>query len=305
MSLRSSTWQRDPNHPQGPIGAPEHDILVQIGRFGYLSAEQVNTLLYSHGSIQGTRARLQKLFQQGYLNRRGLSKRMGKGAALALHSLDYPGYHYLRKLGLAPEGRFRVEPVEDFFLRHTLAANQLVVLSHALARHLPSVELCRFQSERELKQHPVYVNCGRERVGVVPDGWVEFRLSPADSEEGYQVPILWELDRATTQRLAFQRKIAALSSYIQGPYQEEFATETVTIAIAVAVGGQRRLSDTLSCTEATLTQLATQELAPWFLFSSFDPQQLDPMTLFAEPIWVSPFSQEPQSLLPQEVSHRG
>jgi hypothetical protein len=294
---RAPRWQRDPDYPQGRIGEPEHKILCAIARFGYLSAEQLNTLLYSPGSIQGTRKRLQNLYQWGYLKRRPLAKPLGKGAALALYRLDHLGYSYLKKMGLEPQGRFRPdEEPEDFFLRHSWAANELLVLTHELLRETTAIEIVRFETERELKLHPVYIQLGAERVGVVPDGWAHLRV---DLEQDiYELPICWELDRGTRDRSSFQRTIAARLAYIQDPYQAEFGTNSVTLAYAIAAGGQRRVEEVVSWTERVLAQLGARQFAPWFLFSEFDPEQTEALELFSAETWFSPFSAQPQSLLP-------
>src|SRR5689334_2509566 len=74
----------------------------------------------------------------------------------------------------------------------------------------------RFETDSELKRHPVYFEGPGYKVGVAPDAWV--LLTNGEDEYG----IAWELDRATEQRTVFREKIRMLIYYSQGAYAAEF-----------------------------------------------------------------------------------
>lgn len=294
MPVRFPRYSRIEQSPKITINKSRHRLLEAIGKFSYLSAYQLTHLLYSKGALQNVRDNLKLLYQARYVRRVYLPHlSRHRGSPLAVYCLDRLGYQYLKSHGLAPEGRFSPNEnaeKEVLFLRHTQSANDLLILARLLAQEDPDLELYRMLTERELKRQPVYVHVGRERVGVVPDGWVDLRKG------NLQACIAFELDRNTVSKNNWQRKVLALAAYSQGPYQEAFDTESLTIAV-VTTASERRLNELLNWTEAVLDDPSGRDFAPFMFFASFDPAAIEPRDTFYSPIWRQPFSDSPLPLL--------
>lgn len=293
MSQRLPKYHRAEHFPDVAIGRPKHLILEAVGRYHYLSADQLARLLFSPGSLTYVRDHLKELFHARYLSRLFPPTLAPRGAHKAVYTLDRRGYAYLKGQGLEPPGRFR--PSENaerewLFMRHTQSANDLLILAALLARQDPQLELYRILTEHELKRQPVYVTVDGHRVGVVPDGWVDLRRGDL------QTCLAFELDRGTVSRKDWQRKVLALAAYSHGPYQEAFDTESLTIAI-VTTASARRLNELLTWTEAVLEDAAAEEFAPVMFFAAFDPATIEPREAFYSPIWQQPFADSSVPLL--------
>src|SRR6478672_13780202 len=128
---RVPRFSRDPNYPPITINHSKHQLLQAVGRYTYLTAPQLTRLLYSQGSLTFVQEQLSQLYQAKYLERLYPYPTTPKGAPLAAYCLDNLGYQYLKEAGVAPEGRFRASDQgkrHPFFLRHSLAANDLLIL---------------------------------------------------------------------------------------------------------------------------------------------------------------------------------
>jgi hypothetical protein len=263
-----------------------------VGQFSYLSSFQITRLLYSQNSLKFVQHHLKELYQAGYLNRLFLPTITARGSALAVYTLDQKDYAYLKAVGQEPAGRFRASEQSErewLFLKHTLAANDLLVLSHQLARQDQSVQLARFYTEHQLKQSPASVQMGKERVRVVLDGWVDLRKYWPGQTRQAQHCLAFELDRATTGFKSFSTKIRTRVAYLNGPYQRQFGTQSSTITF-VTLGGERRLSELLAWTQDTLAAINAQQSGFYFLFAAFDPAVINAQEAFYSPIFRQPFS---------------
>lgn len=279
------------------INRTKMNILSCLAQYQYLSAVQLTRLLYGK-SLKMVQQNLAELLADGYVQFVPYwppSVRVLRGGrARRIYTFDRAGYAYVKGLRDNPAGRFR--PSErskrrPITLEHTLAANDLLILSHIFCKRHPEVQVARFETEAELKRHPVYIGEFSPKVAVIPDAWM--LLVNGEDEYG----IAWELDRATENRGAFCEKIRMLVYYSQGPYTREFAADSLTIAIVAAEGGVNRVRSMHSWTEAELTDLGAQALSSTFLFAAFNPEQADPDDVFLSPIWWQPFAKEPVSLV--------
>jgi hypothetical protein len=285
VAKRLGRYQRAADYPPITISKPEHQLLEAIARFGYISASQLTRLLYAETSKTFVQLKLEGLYHHAYVERIPVPPTTARGGtSLPAYTLDRKGWDYLKGLGLV-EGKFKSAEAakEPMFLRHSLSSHDLLILTHSLAKSHPRIELARFETEAELKAHPVLVTAQGEKTKVMPDGWVELHI---DSED--QVCLALELDRNTIKRGAFTKKVAALIGYSQGMYQKEFGTESLTIAWVAALGGERRLKEMIYWTEVTLSQIGASNKADMFRFAAFDPAASDPSNLVS-PIWFRPF----------------
>lgn len=273
------------------IGAPKEKLLRAIARYPYLSAPQAARYQFSKGSLTYVRKHLRELYQAGYVQRVPLMPIRPHGAHLWTYILTGRGVAYVRELGIDVTGRVRESEQRErqqLFLRHTMAANELMILAELLPERDPRVQVTRLLTERELKQAPVYVEGDDgKRVGVIPDGWVEFgtRTRPW--------AIAFELDRGTVSRKSWVAKLDAYAAYIAGPYQQAFETTSLTIAV-VTTAGPRRLHDLRTWTKAAWGDALLTDL---LLFTALDPEQVEPETLFLGPVWQSAGEGQPVPLV--------
>lgn len=282
MATRLPRYERVSDYPKIRIGRPKHLLMMTLARFGYLSAEQLTALLYSPSSLGFVREHLKELFHAEYVKRKFIANPVPYGSPLAIHVLDSKGGKHTDS---APPDT----DVGITFLEHTLAANQLIVLSRLLKREDPASELVAYQTERELKR--------MAGSAVIPDGWVHIsRLWPgkATSNQHY---IGWELDRGTIQQRAFRKKLRALVSWVEDDYARQFGVTGLTIAFVVESGPPRRLEQIIRWTEEELENSPLGHYSSLFLFARFDPAAVTPTRTFHEPIWRVPFGDQVVPLL--------
>jgi hypothetical protein len=106
----------------------------------------------------------------------------------------------------------------------------------------------------------------------------------------------FEMDRGTEERKQIQRKIRGYLRYVEGPYQEAFQSESLTIAY-VTTAGQRRLTDLVHWTEGVLRDVSAESQADLFRFAAFDPGEIEPAAVFDAPLWLRPFNEQAVPLL--------
>lgn len=216
------------------------------------------------------------------------------GSAPLVYTLARKGLNALRDMGQEVLARYRPAEVRELsylHLVHTLALNDLLIVLELLARTESRLEIAELRHERTLKLEPVSVQLPiGTTAAVIPDAWLDLRI-----HGHYQECYCLELDRGTTGQKAWRHKIAALLAYVDGPYQDTFGTESVTIAV-VATPGPARRDELLHWTEAELQAEGRQAQADVFRFGILDAER-DPAELFLAPCWFEPFQRTPVSFL--------
>src|SRR5687767_15064897 len=89
------------------ITASDDAILDAIGRYYFLTSEQVCRLLFSQGSLTYVRARLKLLAERRYCARLFLPRPSPYGSAPSVFSLSRKGLGYLQSCGRPVPDRFR------------------------------------------------------------------------------------------------------------------------------------------------------------------------------------------------------
>src|SRR5215210_1097101 len=105
MSNRLPRFTRAPDYPKIQINRPKQRLLEALVRYTYLSAEQANRLLRTLRSLRNTQRDLSSLYHAAFVQRLFLPPRGPQGTALAIYTLDNLSYDWLKRQGLAPEGR--------------------------------------------------------------------------------------------------------------------------------------------------------------------------------------------------------
>lgn len=285
-------------------------ILLALGRYTYLRIDQLAKLLPASQSPRHGRARppdsrryLQQrtklLVDHGYLGRRYLYPAGPSVKAPAMFWLDARGIAVVRDLEaplVPPPKSSEVAGASPSHLRHTLLANDLLILSELLSRQQPEqVWPERLLTERELNRQGVSVVLRDGTPSLVkPDGFVDLRIDRGADDE--QICICWELDNGSEYKVAWFQKLARLLAFAAGPYQAWAGTTALVIAV-VATTGPARTARLLSLTEEFLLTQHAAEAAPLFRFCSLDPTEATPDELYYQPIWWVPFRDAPVPLI--------
>lgn len=286
---------------------PRHEAILRgLHTYYFLTIPQMlHVLGFSAKSSTHAWELCNELRQQSYIKPYPFPHTVPVGRPAQVWVLDRKGCLYLRDLGLEVGTHLRTvsEPEYGYlFLKHTLFVNDLLIAASLLPRQRPSVDMAEMRHERALKREsasvPIRVKVQGEWKekprGVVPDGWLDFRVTDPHRKIWRQ-PVLLELDRGTEDQRAFREKVQALVRYAAGPYKEQFGTEFVTVAV-VTTEGQKRLGDLVRWCEAELTEQQVQQEADLFRLCCL-PEAFDPAMLFFAPLWRRPFDPTLTALL--------
>ncbi len=280
-----------------PLGLKpcEQPVLEALQRYYCLTSRQLCRLLYSRGSLTYIQARLKTLADAGYVQRIWMPKRGPSGSSPTVYTLARRGVSHLTRLGSQIDWRHHPserERLSYLFLSHTIELNDFLIAAEELERALPAYQVAAMLHERSLKRHPVrIINGSGKNASVVPDAWLDLRI-----DGSLQVCLVIELDRGTEQQRRWRQKVANLLAYADGPYQEAFATSSLTITVATTAG-ERRLAELLRWTEAELAACQEESLGDLFIFASVSPNAEGPREVFLTPRWYQPFRREPIALL--------
>lgn len=281
---------------RAPVPGPADELLLlAINRYFYLTASQVTRLLYAPTSHTYAQARLKRLADAGCLQRHFLPRPTRTGSAPLVYSLARRGFNALTQWGYLVGRRYRPSEMRQLaylHLAHTLALNDVMIALELLCRSRPDVRIAEVRHERDLKLEPVMVSLpdGTQR-GVIPDGWVDLRIAGR-----YQECYAFELDRGTTAARPWRRKVAALVSYADGPYQQAFGTRSLTVAV-IATPGEGRAAQLQRWTEAELRSMGREDAAGLFRFCGAPLPGRCPAPFFQSAAWRTPLSGDPQPLI--------
>jgi hypothetical protein len=290
----------------------DNRFLEEIYFHRYLTSEQMNELLYSPGTFSTTKARLNKLERLGYVQ--VVRKDFTRQGLPFIFTLGGRGMRYLTRFGFKPRPYFRPsEEVEksDYFLRHTMAVNNIFVAAAKVARLDPRVRLDERIHELDFaskKLTVAYVDVNEGGVfevtqKIAPDGWCNFWVEYGSTIGRKRFSLWLEVDRGTeTDADDFKRKVRCMVAYFTyrpapgQPTQYEKRFKSRNITVAWATNREKRKQTIRSWIFEELTRLAVK---PW-VFRLFHitalPAALDYHELFFDPIWYFPFQSDPVPL---------
>ncbi len=295
----------------------DDEILHAASKYYYLTAEHITRLFFSRGSLKHVKAKAKLLADNEYLQRLYfVEKKPGK--ARHVFHIGTRGIQYLQSISRLDAVRYRPSEQEqrsDYFLAHTLACNDVFIAAELLHRQVPAIRLKQWVHERSLRRTPVRVTLSLGAGGqavrrtVIPDGWLDFRISEHDGSVS-QACVILELDRDQEEQQRWRHKVAELVAYTTrpglaapSPYEAAFGTDVATIAVVVAPRdprvAARRCLELRTWTEKELEHLGATDRADDFRFTA-EPPTTDPQRLFLEPCWSRPFSIQPLPLLEHE-----
>src|SRR6266496_64525 len=191
------------------LKVPQVNILNALGRFRYLSAEQLSRLLYPT-ALSYVQKHAPILVKEKYVEVILKPNTQQGGRPRHIYTPTAKGYRYLKKKARKPTKNWNDS------MQHTENANDLVILAHEFAKQ-SGYTVSHYMTEQELKQKP--------SGGVSPDGVVLLE------NETHEYPLVFEVDRGTEEREVFQEKLLALVEYSYFAYKVHLNSDFLTIAI--------------------------------------------------------------------------
>src|SRR4051794_8364698 len=282
------------SQPAYVIKEADQPILIALARFHYLTAAQASRFLYPNLRDNGRYAQrlLKRLVDGGYVLRLRALPMPIYGQAPHVFTLGRSGREYVRGLGVSVEPYFRPSVEKRMaentpFMKHRLAAVDVLIAASMLCRDMPDISCPQMFTERELKQGALRVevpplehgsDSGPRRVAVIPDGWFQLSING-----GPAISIALELDRATEDQKVWREKVAAYTVWSEGPYQDRFETDNLTIAVVCP--DERRRAILLDWTMRELKARYAEEFAELFLFTASSPVETSPKRFFFSKVW--------------------
>src|SRR5512144_1620363 len=273
-------------------------ILSAAARFHYLTAAEVNRLVFPrcNDELRYARRRLARLVDAGLLLRLKPLALPHRGAAPHVFTLTKTGRQLLGLPAVYLRPSEEQQKARNLpFIEHTLATIDVLIAAELLCRTSP-VSMPRLLIERELKARPSRVPVGSadgqsdRSVAVIPDAWFELAVGTKKP-----VAIAVELDRGSEDQKRWRAKVEALAGWALGPYREDFAAVTLTIAVVTPDAARR--DQLRAWTAQELDRIGQGELAEIFLFTDTDPVAISPQKLSSGRCWYAPTTPEPVSLL--------
>ncbi len=280
-----------------------------VREYHFLTAELLVNIHFSKGSLTRAQTKLKLLAETGYLSRRRLPH-IGVGNPEYIYYLATKGQRYLQEQGFAGFSRVRPSDIEEMkypHLEHALSLNEVLIAARLLTRSLPEITLASMQHDLDLKKSPAKFTYERrmpdgykidEKATIVPDAWLDFRLTQPNTEKKRRKCIVLELDRGTTSMTPFKQKLRAYVHYAQenGAYYQQFGTNAITVAYATTAG-EDRCKAMVSWCEDELHEQRLDHEADLFRFTALPKEEINPTNLFCTPVWYSPDTQEQVTLL--------
>lgn len=286
----------------------DYEILQLVRQYHFLTVDQVIRLRYSKGTKTTVQTKLKNLFEQKYLDRRSLPH-IGTGNTQYIYALSTKGMNILKEQGFSGFSRFRPDEFRKFafpHLEHALAVNDFLIAANLVQTCVPAISLAEMRHDLDLKKTPIKVTVDKrlpggyrddEKVTIIPDGWLDFRMALPERPKPRRRCIVLELDRGTTSASPLKQKLRAYVSYaISEDYEALFGTQLCMVAYATT-SGEQRLRQLLEWCEQELTQQRLEHEANLYRFAALPSGDLDPIRLFCEPVWYKPFENEPVPLL--------
>lgn len=281
---------------------PAYDILLRgteempIGLYQlYIAtAEQLCRPHYSMKTRKAVLAKLRKLTNYGYVQYDAVPTKFTRSPYY--YALDKLGVRYLEQAGMDVNPHFRNSKEVDkhaLFIEHTLDVNDILISAAMLKRFNSNYWLDHFIHERTLKHSPYKASWQGGKFTLIPDAFLDFRVRVPEGLR--RVPILLEHDRGTEEQKYFRRRIRAYILWLKNEgFKKMFQTKSITIAFTTSAGISR-LGRMREWAWQEL-QSEAKEIGLTFCFTVLD-KPIEPIRLWSNPRWLTPYDNQPVSLL--------
>jgi hypothetical protein len=272
------------------------EILRAIAFHRLMTARDLCHLLYSPSSLTHVREILASLSNAKYLYRFQLPH-TSRGNTENVFVLGTRGREFLSSLGTQVAGYFRpykVTHASRSQIMHDLVLTRFCVAAHVWCAKQPDFKLLETRTGYELARLPA--------AKVTPDAWLLFEKLK-DGAHDYYSPVLLEVDRGSEHGQKFKHHLRARLEFIKkgGAYSKLFGQEAVTVAYVTTgeMPKYRQVRRRAMCTWASevLKELGKLSWSPLFRFTAVLLDDLYSSPIFDEPVWYTPDSPVPISLL--------
>ena len=273
----------------------EEAILQAVNTYRFLTTSQVCRLFFSENSYNYAGRLLKGLADTEYLVRFPLPS-TERGNRELLYTLGRPGIKFLKSIGCDMQmwSKNALLPPSYLHMQHSLAVNDFLIAGAVLVKQVPTISLRALHHEWLLKHNPLTVSLGNAEVGIVPDGFLDFRLHIHGTT--YQTGVWVEVDRGTEDQGCIKQKVRALYTVLaREMYRDYLQTGSMVVAFATTAGAPR-LKALRLWVEEELKALGATESNEFFFLAVLSPEP-DPQTLFLRPLWTMPFVEQGQPLL--------
>jgi hypothetical protein len=316
--MKTTTAQKKPIKPI-LLNQSTEKILLSIYFYRYMTALDVAHLLFSPSSLTHVRSILSELAGGGdyithqYLYRFPLPT-AATGNRERVYTIGSLGRDFLSsEAGLPVNWYFRPNKLR-FLSRgqvvHSLLLTRFLVAAHRWGKTQSDFKLSRTRISYSLASAPGKVSVPKQgssvtkqaKITVIPDAWLLFEKLKHGAHEHW-FPVLLEIDRGKEYRDKFKDHVRSRIEFIRsGEYKKMFGFDSVTIAYATT-GERPEFRETrrlamISWTQEVLAELNVQQWASIFRFHSLSLENIYNTPLFQVPVWYTPDSSKPISILP-------
>ena len=277
--------------------------LRTIASFHFVTGQQLTRRLYKMGMHTTVMARLKKLVDTGYLHVFWLPTVKSKSPNV--YTLSAKGAKYLKEeAGLDVERVYKPSELAELshtFLWHILDLNNFLIAAYLFEKEHPAYRIAAMQHDLTLKKKPIEIPAppkglpsGKPKT-LIPDAFLDIRMTPGGGKRQRQYNFWVELDRGTETNIAgFKQKIRTLlQAIITQKAQEYFSVRQFSAIVFPTTAGEKRVEQMRKWTFDVLTEeKAPEEIMTLFLFTFMSPD-VDPATLFLTPVWRTPLSSYP------------
>jgi Replication-relaxation len=292
---------------------PRHEQILQaIHEYRYVTALDINNLLFSKGSLTYARSMLSALAggkdqaERHYLYRFPFPTGSA-GNRERVFTLGALGRDFLANvLGMPVDWYFRPyksERLSHSHVLHHLLLTRFVVAAQSFTRNHPEINLLQSRLCHELARNQDMVADQKKqkaaKPAIIPDAWLLFALQST----GARYPVMLEIDRGTEFRAKFQTHMKARLEFIRsGEYKTVFDHPAVIYAYVTSgqlpSHAQARMKTMATWTQTVLTELGLPDWGVIFRFTSlsFDTLYEDIQSLLEQPVWSRPDKSEKVAL---------
>ena len=273
----------------------QSDYLQAVFSHRALTVEQLTRLLYKPGSLTFVRSNAKALTQEKYLSRMHFPT-VSTGASPFVYSLGVRGVRFLSECEEDVSGYRPLHAENYYILKHLQNVNDFAISARILSRLTPDVTLTSWLHDWQLQHEPVTATINNTQVTSIPDLWLDFTVRAGSQKKPCSMPVWVEIDMGSAWGKRLKDKVTHIILLVtERAHETRFTVQNITVAFATP-GTIKRRDLIRSHIKTVLEELGKLAFTDVFLCASL-PQEIDPKQLFLSPLWFTPTSDRPLSLL--------
>ena len=212
-------------------------IVKAANDYRIISQSQLQRLFF--GSKSRAQSRLWLLWQHGFLKRQFLPVLGGVQNSPILYLIDKNGVELLQvEFGYTKDDlRWSRKPtLSHRYLHHTLGLGEIrLAVETSCQNH--NFTLVEWRDERRLKQGYDFVQIGRRKKAVLPDGYFKIKVGKTRMGKAQYLHFFLEYDRGPETLDFFKEKIRTYWAYFESPLcNKRYGTNSIRV-LTVTEGG--------------------------------------------------------------------